>query len=91
MASFWRTGFIECAETYASYQCDVFVHKNEYTRGGCSIGRQVEFSVQMSEKHQPRATNIVSAPGGLPAQGGGGQMQQVGYDAAAEARRNLKR
>jgi len=54
------TGFIECADTYAKYQCDVFVHKNEYSRGGCSVGRQVEFSVQMSEKNQPRATSIIS-------------------------------
>ena len=89
MVSFWRTGFIECAETYALYQTDVFVHGNEFVTKAfkkvCSIGRQVTFSVKMTKKRQPRATNIVSVPGG------GGQMQQMGYDEAAEARRNLKR
>jgi len=51
-------GFVECAETFAIYGRDIFLHRTEYEACGVDVGSQVRFTIVLSEKAQPRAVNV---------------------------------
>lgn len=55
-------GFIECAETMAAYNRDVFI-SSEFVPQGAEIGDQLQFSVTLSDKGHPRAANVVKVGG----------------------------
>ena len=52
-------GFIECAETRALYNQDVFMHKMEYMNCGMDVGEECKFEISLSEKGQPRVFKIM--------------------------------
>merc|ERR1719162_703968 len=58
-------GFIECAETYAQYQRDVFLHKTQI--GEMSVGQYVTFTCEVNKQEMPQAKDVQPI-GGAPGQ-----------------------
>lgn len=54
-------GFIECAETMATYNRDVFI-TSDLVPEGAKVGDPFKFNVTLNDKGHPRATNVVSVP-----------------------------
>lgn len=54
-------GFIECAETMATYNRDVFV-TSDLVPEGAKPGDPFKFNVTLNDKGHPRATNVVKVP-----------------------------
>merc|ERR1740121_1408460 len=52
-------GFIACAETYAQFGSDVFMHKDQVQ--GINIGDSVKFTLRLSIKGQPQAKDLEKA------------------------------
>jgi cold shock CspA family protein len=53
-------GFIQCAETYTAHKRDVYVDK-EALPTGAKVGDVLRFTVDMNEKGQPKALNVMVA------------------------------
>mmetsp|Transcript_8119 Transcript_8119/g.22627 ORF Transcript_8119/g.22627 Transcript_8119/m.22627 type:complete len:341 (+) Transcript_8119:74-1096(+) len=56
-------GFIECYETYALHQRDVFLHKAQV--GEMTVGQPVTFTCELNKQSMPQAKDVQSM-GGLP-------------------------
>jgi len=54
-------GFIECAQSYADYGVDVFIHKNSMINPW-HVGQPVEFAVICNGRGQPQATDVSWLP-----------------------------
>jgi cold shock CspA family protein len=54
-------GFLECAQTFAYWGCDIFVHKNQVPVPW-NLGQPVEFNVILSTKSQPQAADCLWLP-----------------------------
>ena len=50
-------GFIECAETFAVFNQDVFLHKKEMPSVE-HVGAEVQFQIMLNNKGQPQATEV---------------------------------
>lgn len=51
-------GFISCNATFALYQCDVFLHRNEFERNGLYEGAPVTFGLQWNNQGKPQAVDV---------------------------------
>jgi len=51
-------GFIDCAETFAIFGHDIFVHKSEYTAAGLQVGSYCSFKVHLNNQRQPQANSV---------------------------------
>jgi len=54
-------GFLECAQSYADWQVDVFIHKS-MVRTPWQLGQPCEFSVTMNNRGQPQAMDVSWLP-----------------------------
>jgi len=76
-------GFIDCADTRATFGKDIFIHKNVLEGYTPQVGEPVTFSVQISSTGRPEATSVSfgeGAPAGMasPVHGGGASMFVAG-------------
>merc|ERR1712066_1099380 len=55
-------GFIECEQTFAHYNRDVFLHKAQI--GDMAVGTWVSFTCEVSKQCMPQAKNIMPLSGG---------------------------
>jgi len=74
-------GFIECAQTYAQYNRDVFLHKAQI--GDMTVGTMVTFTCEVNKQGMPQAKDIqpmgaFAAVGGKGAAGGKGKGKGAG-------------
>jgi cold shock CspA family protein len=51
-------GFIECAETFARFQRDVFLHHSQI--GRCTVGQNVSFMISTNSSGQPQANKVTA-------------------------------
>lgn len=66
-------GFIDCAETYAQFNRDVFLHKAQF--GDMAVGTEVTFSVETNKQGMPQAKDlqVFGTAGGATGKGGRGK------------------
>merc|ERR1719189_1140528 len=59
-------GFIECPETYAQFNRDVFLHKAQF--GDMTVGTEVTFLVETNKQGMPQAKDLapLGAAGAVP-------------------------
>eukprot|EP00929_Paragymnodinium_shiwhaense_P047935 TRINITY_DN2430_c1_g1_i1.p1 TRINITY_DN2430_c1_g1~~TRINITY_DN2430_c1_g1_i1.p1 ORF type:complete len:743 (-),score=246.05 TRINITY_DN2430_c1_g1_i1:158-2311(-) len=55
-------GFIECEESFARYRRDVFLHKQQ--AAGLKKGDKVAFNIELNQKGQPQARDVMRVPDG---------------------------
>ena len=78
-------GFIECAETFAVFNQDVFLHKKEMPSVE-HVGAEVQFMIMLNNKGQPQATDVqvigqgVQDGGEEPGAAGAGDLYGGGGD-----------
>jgi len=55
-------GFIACEETFPIYGLDIFLHRNQ--ADGIDVGDTVRFNVEVNNKGQPQARNVLNVQSG---------------------------
>merc|ERR1740129_1981877 len=69
-------GFIECPETHALFNRDVFLHKAQF--GDMVVGTEVTFLVETNKQGMPQAKDLAPLGAAGAATGGGGKGKGKG-------------